>query len=148
MSYKLSYLENFHYSNFQHLASKAANKFDSNICSLWYQKTFLSYYFLLASIKGMEIDLSLVKFSCQCQKYETCAWSTQVVNQMAVIPKNMPLWKSLFQSFVVQICDRKERLVWCCRGGEQARGSELEILNRKPDENENNVIEVNKAKLF
>ena len=96
----------------------------------------------------MEIDLSLVKSSCQCQKYDTCAWSTQVVNQMAVIPKNMPLWKSLFQSFVVQICDRKERLVWCCRGGEQARGSELEILNRKEDENENNVIEVNKAKLF
>ena len=79
----------------------------------------------------MEIDLSLVKTSCQCQKYDTCAWSTQVVNQMAVIPKNMPLWKSLFQSFVVQICDRKERHVWCCRGGEQARGSELEILNRK-----------------
>ena len=63
---------------------------------------------------------------------------------MAVIPKNMPLWKSLFQSFVVQICDRKERHVWCCRDGEQARGSELEILNRKPDEN--NVIEVNMEK--
>merc|ERR1712008_66115 len=91
-----------------------------------------------ASIRGNEIDLSLVKSSCQCQNYATCAWSTQVVNQMAVIPKNMPLWKSLFQSFMVQICDRKERHVWCCRDGEQARGSELEILNRKPDEN--NVI--------
>ena len=108
----------------------------------------LLFFFLSASIKGIEIDLSLVKTSCQCQKFEACAWSTQMVNQMAVIPKNMPLWKSLFQSFVVQICDRKERLVWCCRDGEQARGSELEILNRKPDENENNVIEVNKAKLF
>ena len=103
-------------------------------------------FFLLASIKGMEIDLSLVKTSCQCQKFGTCAWSNQTVNQMAVIPKNMPLWKSLFQSFVVQICDRKERHVWCCRGGEQARGSELEILNRKQDESENNVIEVNMEK--
>ena len=28
MSYRLSYLENFHFSNFQHPASKAANKLE------------------------------------------------------------------------------------------------------------------------
>jgi hypothetical protein len=28
MSYRLSYLENFHFSNFQHPASEAANKFE------------------------------------------------------------------------------------------------------------------------
>jgi hypothetical protein len=29
MSYRLSYLENFHFSNFQHPASEAANKFEN-----------------------------------------------------------------------------------------------------------------------
>ena len=91
----------------------------------------LKWVLFSASVRSVLIDPSLAVSSCQCQNYSTCAWSNQVVNQLSVIPKNLPWHKYLTRQFQVQICDRKKRHVWYCRNKEQARGSELEILNKK-----------------
>ena len=29
------------------------------------------------------------------------------------------------------VCEKTKRHIWCCRNGDYARGSELEILNKK-----------------
>ena len=67
--------------------------------------------------------------NCKCQAFSTCEWSDQAVKQISVLSKNSSEYRDLFVQFNIQICDAKQRFVWCCKNGKQANNKELEILN-------------------
>jgi len=66
--------------------------------------------------------------SCKCQSHSTCTWSKAVVNLVVALPKNHPDYRFKVQLFQSQICDKEKQYVWCCRNGEHATKSELELL--------------------
>jgi len=89
---------------------------------------------IMKSTDKEKIDLTKTKEVCKCQSFNTCTWSNTLVAQLSVLPRNNAMAKVLTQQFQLQICDLQKKHIWCCRGGEQARGSELKILNAKEED--------------
>ena len=83
--------------------------------------------------KDHNVELTPSESVCKCQDYSTCAWSHEVVTQLAFLPMNFPFVKFLKHKIQTQVCDPKKYQVWCCRDGEPANESELKMLNKKMD---------------
>ena len=91
------------------------------------------HFFLPALNKDHNVDMTPTESVCKCQDYSTCAWSYELVTQLAFLPINFPFVKFLKHKIQTQVCDPKKYQVWCCRDGEPANESELKILNKKTD---------------
>ena len=71
---------------------------------------------------------------CKCQEVRTCRWSNALLNRLSKLPKNHVYYTIGINKVREQICENTNDIksnVWCCRSGDYARGSELDILNMK-----------------
>ena len=95
-------------------------------CSLGMLSVCCIMFCFLASLQGVE-DSCLTP-SCNCQPFSTCSWSSKLVDQLTLLPKNHQHFKPLFLQFKNQICDGEKRHVWCCGDENPAMENCLESL--------------------
>lgn len=73
------------------------------------------------------------QFPCICQRWQDCTWSQNLLNQIAVLPKDHQNYQPFTEQFKAQICDQKTRHVWCCGGFEKdlTIGQESRTMGKK-----------------
>ena len=81
------------------------------------------------------IEDSCLTLSCNCQAFSTCSWSSKLVDQLTLLPKNHQNFQPLFLQFKNQICDGEKRHVWCCGDENPALENCLESLKNKSPAN-------------
>ena len=99
-------------------------------CSFGPLSIYCILFCFLASLRGVEN--SCLTLSCNCQAFSTCSWSSKLVDQLTLLPKNHQYFQPLFSQFKNQICDGEKRHVWCCQDETPALENCLESLKNTP----------------
>ena len=100
-------------------------------------------YCLFVSIESLaKVDLNETKTTCRCEDWAKCDWSNRLVNQLASLNNNHPFYKSSVTFFKKQICNRQKQQNWCCRGGDYAKESELQILKPAIEQAPEQVVSI------
>ena len=99
---------------------------------------------MIIPFDDLDQDDPVTDLPCKCQEYSTCSWSNHLVDQIHVLPKDNNARTDLINQFQTQICNLKNKHIWCCRNGEMASQSELKELSSHDnnDDNDNNKIPI------
>ena len=102
--------------------------------SLIFSLLFLIFPLSYGKPQTRTIELNNSQLPCICQSWKDCTWSQNLVNQLAVLPKDHQNHKPLTEQFKAQICDQKTRHVWCCGGSEKELNDATTATKTKPIE--------------
>jgi len=62
-------------------------------------------------------NAEMAKTSCKCQSFSSCSWSNNMINQIKGLARGSADHQVLSQKFQSQICNQKQKMVWCCDDG-------------------------------